>query len=298
MSDELNLTVHLQRDFRAPVAKVFAAWKDPDFITKWWKNLTVAKLDFREGGAIELRWESWDGVVTGHYREIVENERIVFTWKPKPADESGDESVVTLAFEQRGDFTRLTLAHELNRSKKEADSHHGGWTQALEDFGATYPRVTSPVVVKRTVNADAAKVFAALTTGKLLDQWFFTDCTADARVDGEYEIKWDSNSDPARAHKRFGRYLDVVENERIQFEWRGITLDTGDTPTIVTVELTAHGEQTDITLSHDGWGGAEGAFESRDQHEMGWNFYVDNLGRYLTSGPDLRGAMFDQRVTS
>ena len=145
MSPEPTIAVTLQRDFRAPVAKVFAAWSNPAFITTWWRNLTVAHIDFREGGTYEFRWESWEGRVVGSYREIVDNQRIVFTWCPEPRSEGCGDSVVTIEFEQRGNVTRLVLTHDLNRNEAEADDHVGGWTGALNDLALEYPAMDDPV---------------------------------------------------------------------------------------------------------------------------------------------------------
>jgi uncharacterized protein YndB with AHSA1/START domain len=299
MSQDQRLAVRLQRDFRAPAAKVFGAWADPAFITKWWKNLTVAKIDFRTGGDFEFRWESWEGAVTGTYREIVPNERIVFTWSPTPQSEGCAESVVTLELEERGDITRLTLTHDLNSTKAEADSHRDGWTTALADLAAGYPRVPSPVAVARNIKAPAAKIYAALTQSEELDRWFFPRCTTDPREGGEYEIQWESKEDPERNHRRFGRFLELVENERLRFEWRGLSLDNGKAPTEVTIELTQRDDgSTDLLLTHDGWGTSPPWFDSRDQHESGWNFYVGNLAGYLHATGDLRESFFGQHVTS
>jgi uncharacterized protein YndB with AHSA1/START domain len=294
-----HLSVRLQRDFRAPVARVFEAWSNPAFITKWWKNLDVAKMDFRPGGELELRWKSWDGRVTGTFREIVQNERIVFTWSADPTPEGCAESRVTLELEDRGEITRLTLTHDLNADKAEADMHRDGWSKALIDLAARHPRAVSPVAVVRNIRAPAARIYAALTQSEHLDKWFFTRCTTDPREGGDYEILWESTKDPDRNHRRFGRYLELVENERVRFEWRGLALDNGKPPTEVMIELSEREDgTTDLALTHTGWGASSPWFESRDQHESGWIFYVDNLARYLHAGPDLRGAFFGQHVTS
>jgi uncharacterized protein YndB with AHSA1/START domain len=142
-----------------------------------------------------------------------------------------------------------------------------------------------------------AKVFAALTKADQLEKWFFSRCTTDPRTDGRHEIFWESRTDNARDHRRHGRFLEVIENKRIRFEWRGLKLDDDAAPTVVTIdpeEIDAN--STELCLVHDGWGKTPDWIENRDNHESGWSFYMDNLARYFTGGADLREDYFEQRT--
>jgi uncharacterized protein YndB with AHSA1/START domain len=97
-----SLTV--KRRLKAPPAKVFAAWTDPDKIKRWMGPGEIVAVrvaaDARVGGRyrIEMRRPSGEARnVGGVYREIVPNEKLVFTWAwdAAPPDEP-HESLVTV----------------------------------------------------------------------------------------------------------------------------------------------------------------------------------------------------------
>jgi len=76
----------LTRVFAAPRELVWKLWTEPEHIRKWWgpKGFTLpgCEMDFRTGGAYSYVMRGPDGEDNpfhGVYREIVRNERIVFT---------------------------------------------------------------------------------------------------------------------------------------------------------------------------------------------------------------------------
>jgi len=300
VSTDLNLSVRMQRDFNAPVARVFEAWRDPEFITRWWKNLEVAELDFREGGAYRFEWASWDGHVEGTYETIRQNEEIAFTWNAVPSREGAAQTLVRLRFEALDEArTRLHVEHELNRTVGEHDGHQEGWTASLRDLASELGRAPSGVAIRRVVDAPPERVFRALTEGPEMERWFFTTCRAEAHEGGRLTIEWESVDEPSRNHRRTGRFLSVVPDRELVFEWGGLALDGDDPPsTTVHVSLSPHEGGTELVLEHTGWGDSAEWTESRDRHESGWSFYVANLVRHLTGGPDLRTTQFGQRTAS
>lgn len=126
----------LKRRLNAAPAKVFAAWTDPEKVKHWMGPGEVkalsAECDLRVGG--RYRWvmrnpagEEYD--VGGVYREVVQNEKLVFTWAWKSTPER--ESLVTVLLKPDGDGTLLTLTHEQFFDEDARDRHQGGWTGAL-----------------------------------------------------------------------------------------------------------------------------------------------------------------------
>src|SRR5262245_41399320 len=121
----------ITRVFDAPRALVWKAWTEPEHFKKWWgpKDFTapVAQIDLRVGGKYLACMRGPDGKdywSTGVYREIVPNERLVYTdsfadarGNPVPASDygmGGDwpmESVVTVILEEYQGKTRFTLRH-------------------------------------------------------------------------------------------------------------------------------------------------------------------------------------------
>jgi len=129
----------IKRRFNAPPAKVFAAWIDPEKVKRWMGPGEVkaisAEADARAGGRYRWIMQSPDGEqhdVSGTYREVVENERLVFTWAWKSMPER--ESLVTVTFKSDGSGTLMTLTHEQFFDEDVRDRHQGGWNGALEKF--------------------------------------------------------------------------------------------------------------------------------------------------------------------
>jgi uncharacterized protein YndB with AHSA1/START domain len=68
--------------------------------------------------------------VGGVYREVVANEKLVFTWAWKSTPER--ESLVTILLKPDGDGTLLTLTHEQFEDEATRDGHNAGWNGALD----------------------------------------------------------------------------------------------------------------------------------------------------------------------
>jgi uncharacterized protein YndB with AHSA1/START domain len=68
--------------------------------------------------------------VSGIYREVIPNEKLVFTWAWKSTPER--ESLVTVLIKPDGDGSLLTLTHEQFFDEDARDRHQGGWNSALD----------------------------------------------------------------------------------------------------------------------------------------------------------------------
>ena len=126
----------LKRRLNATPEKVFTAWTKPETLAIWFgpEHCTSleARVDLRVGGRyhITMHVPGDRHDVMGVYREIVPNERLVFTWHWKTTPER--ESQVTVTHKPDGDGTILTLLHELFFDEPARDRHHQGWTGALD----------------------------------------------------------------------------------------------------------------------------------------------------------------------
>jgi len=127
----------LKRRLNAPPAKVFAAWIDPEKVKRWMGpgevKVLVAESDSRVGGRYRWLMRSPEGNehdVSGVYREIIPNEKLVFTWAWKTMPER--ETLVTVLLKPDGDGTLLTLTHEQFADNDARDSHQHGWTGTLD----------------------------------------------------------------------------------------------------------------------------------------------------------------------
>jgi len=129
-----SLTV--KRRFNAPPAKVFSAWTEPEKITRWMGPGEVktirAENDLRVGGRYRIVMQAPSGEehdVSGVYREVIANEKLVYTWTWKTMPER--ESLVTVTFKPDGAGTLLTLTHEQFFDEDARNRHQHGWEGAL-----------------------------------------------------------------------------------------------------------------------------------------------------------------------
>ena len=127
----------IKRRLKAPPAKVFAAWTDPEKVKRWMGpgeiKAVAAEIDPRVGGRFLWLMKSPNGEdhdVGGVYREVVANEKLVFTWAWKSTPER--ESLVTVLLKPDGDGTLLTLTHEQFADEAARDGHRQGWNGALD----------------------------------------------------------------------------------------------------------------------------------------------------------------------
>ena len=125
----------LKRRIKAPPAKVFAAWTYPELMARWLGPVgTVelrAKTNLRVGGRFEMKMKMPDDEhnVSGVYREIVPNEKLVFTWAWRTTPER--ESLVTVELKPDRDGTLLTLTHSQFFDEPARDGHEEGWSGTL-----------------------------------------------------------------------------------------------------------------------------------------------------------------------
>jgi uncharacterized protein YndB with AHSA1/START domain len=130
----------ITRAFDAPRALVFKVWTEPERLVRWWgpEGFTVpsCEMDLRPGGAFRFLMRSPEGNdhrLQGVYREIVEPERLVFTWAWVGANgKPGHETLVTVTFAEHGAKTKLTLHQAVFESVESRDSHEEGWTECLD----------------------------------------------------------------------------------------------------------------------------------------------------------------------
>jgi uncharacterized protein YndB with AHSA1/START domain len=114
MSDRsvIHATFTLERVYPAPPDRVFGAWADPKVKGHWFAgNPDDYELDFRPGGiernratheGKQITWESL-------YREIVTDQRIVYTSVLAEDDTVATVSLTTIELVPEGEGTRLVL---------------------------------------------------------------------------------------------------------------------------------------------------------------------------------------------
>lgn len=131
-----NPSLTLKRRLNATPAEVYQAWTDPNLLTRWFgpENVTTleAEIDLRIGGSYRIVMRGDDGErhqVSGIYQEVVENERLAFSWAWVSTPER--VSRVSVTFKPDGDGTILTLLHEQFFDADAAHRHEHGWTGSM-----------------------------------------------------------------------------------------------------------------------------------------------------------------------
>jgi uncharacterized protein YndB with AHSA1/START domain len=109
----------ITREFDAPRRLVYRAWTTPELVRRWWSGrrgeMTLVEMDFRVGGTWRYVMNASGGHEVGfhgEYREIVPDERIVWTEVYEGAPE-GEPALVTATFSEAEGRTRLSLLTEV-----------------------------------------------------------------------------------------------------------------------------------------------------------------------------------------
>jgi len=129
--------VELTVDIKAPIEKVFEAWKNPELMMQWMREEGVKKavqieIDFKEGGLFLIDLETRGGIfpITGKYLLISPFTQLHFTWK-SPGTEN-KETVVKLNFEAVSEnATRLFLNQTEFLNLESAGKNNRGWKGIL-----------------------------------------------------------------------------------------------------------------------------------------------------------------------
>jgi uncharacterized protein YndB with AHSA1/START domain len=138
----------MTRVFDAPRSLVFKAWTEPERIKQWWGPrgaVTLScEMDFRPGGLWRTRSKAPDGrefVSRSVFREIVEPERLVFTYAWADAEgKPKHETLVTITFVEQNRKTLLTFHQGVFESVTSRDEHEEGWRSAFELLSEYLPQ--------------------------------------------------------------------------------------------------------------------------------------------------------------
>lgn len=134
MTDNSSNSVVIERVLDAPVATVWQMWAEAEHFASWYgpmgATIPVAEMDVQVGGKrrVSMAMETPNGPMTmwfvGEYKEIVENQRLVYTESLAhedgtlmTAEEMGMppgspmETEVIVVLEDLGDKTKMTMTH-------------------------------------------------------------------------------------------------------------------------------------------------------------------------------------------
>jgi uncharacterized protein YndB with AHSA1/START domain len=113
-------TFVIERCYDVPVAQVFRAWSDPELKARWFAGSADAlgagyQLDFRVGGHEINRGGPAGGPLftyDSEYRDIVPEQRIVYTYEMFADENRLSVSVATVQFHNHETTTQLVLTEQ------------------------------------------------------------------------------------------------------------------------------------------------------------------------------------------
>lgn len=149
--------VFIEEVFNAGIERVFRAWTDPAILMKWYApegcTIRFKKLEIKTGGKFHSCISNpkyGDCWCIGEYKELVPNERIVFTMLN--TNEHGDpvtpveigmdaewpvSTLVTVTLKEEDGRTRLQLRQTVVQELAFKTGAYGGWLQMLENLQIT-----------------------------------------------------------------------------------------------------------------------------------------------------------------
>ena len=136
--------VVISRVFDAKVDNVWKEWTNQELLKEWWgpKMFTnpICEIELRVGGTMNIHMRAPDGKIypmKGTYKEIIENEKIVFT--SIAMDNEGDELfeiMNIIEFADANNKTKLTMTANVTRINKESskylDGMEEGWNMSFD----------------------------------------------------------------------------------------------------------------------------------------------------------------------
>ena len=129
---------------------------------------------------------------------------------------------------------------------------------------------TEPLVIERTYNAPAEKIWQAITDKDKMKQWYFDIKSFKPEVGFEFEFIGESDN---RKFLHLCRITEVQENKKLAYTWK---YDGFPGESVVTFELFPEGDKTRLKLTHEGLETfpADNPDFKRESFTAGWNHII------------------------
>ena len=132
-----TVEVKVERTIPAPPGDVFDAWLDPRVPGTLWHENDKLIINPKVDGL----WYLLSPKGTPHYGRFVEMDRpgrIQHSWMSRYT--LGEESMVTVTFQKKGESTLMTLLHSGLPNDARAKAHDKGWNSIFDKFSNTFVR--------------------------------------------------------------------------------------------------------------------------------------------------------------
>jgi len=131
--------IKVERTIPAPPGEVFDAWLDPKVPGTLWHEHDKLIFNPKVDGLWYLLSLAHRPEGTPHYgrfTEINRPGRIQHSWMSR--NTLGEETMVTVTFQRKGESTLMTLVHSGLPEGDMAKAHEKGWNSILDKFGSAF----------------------------------------------------------------------------------------------------------------------------------------------------------------
>ena len=290
--NEVRRAIHLA----APVNRVWAFLTDPEKLSAW-----LMDSDFSPTPGTKFKFTSppsgrWDGTIHCEVQDVIENERISYTWC---ANDIGVTTIVTFDLEATHQGTHLTLTHVgfEEAAGGAAGRHAAGWAGCLNALrvamlGKSPDYDWSEFQVTYFVQASIGEVYQLWATADGMtrfwpDEVTVLDTHGEARAgNAEYEYG-------DRLHlvfpTRTDTDLEILSLEADKFVLFSFGEGYGWVHVDLSTESSTEGQRTRIVLRQFGMpDDAESRWEVHANARGWWIAALMNIQSVLVHGNDLR----------
>jgi uncharacterized protein YndB with AHSA1/START domain len=297
--------LQLARNFRAPRARVYAAWTDAEQLRRWFcpadYSVPQAQVEPRVGGAFEVCMRSARGEehwTRGRFTELQPDTRLVIDMQipgggAPPLFRA--LTVVTLADTADGG-TRMEVVQSYTlldpRAEPMVRGAPAGWAQTLDRLARELEHGRAPAAARSVAHASfrlerryaaaPARVYHALTDPAAKARWFaggsgYTalERSLDVRNGGRERVqgRWESGL----VSTFDAQYLDVVPDERLVYVYTMHLDERKISASLATFELHPEGSGTRLVLTEQG--AFLDGYDDAGSRERGTQSLLEALGR-------------------
>jgi uncharacterized protein YndB with AHSA1/START domain len=138
---------------------------------------------------------------------------------------------------------------------------------------------TQPIIVERTFNVPASKIWKAITDKDEMKKWYFD--LADFRAEKGFQFQFSGGPSPERQYVHLCEVKEISPDKKLSYTWRykGFPGDS-----LVTFELMGQGNQTVLRLTHSGLDSfpKDNSDFDKSNFIQGWNEIINtSLREYL-----------------
>ncbi len=127
-----DLTCNLSKVINAPIEKVFDAWLDPEYLSRFMLPMPgmpnpKIEVDGRKGGRFTIYMDVGEEIVphSGTYLELDRPNRLVFSWESPFSTDGSNVTLIFTAIESGS--TRIELTHLRFVDEESRSNHEAGW---------------------------------------------------------------------------------------------------------------------------------------------------------------------------